>query len=1292
MADELPPDGGLIGALLARRLLAGQETPGRLGKSVLSGALELPSAYTRMIQLGVTGANVLNKTAGEAMSAPPLSLLKAAGSDATVKDVTGIADDMQNWARRTAGMPEGPKTAFERAANAGGGALADPLSYIGVGQGAVRKIGMGLLPSVGISVAADAAIGPPEEKPRQLAQAQIPGFTPDIPGFTPDEEPMSDTAKYGLGAAGAIAAGLIAKRAIGPKAAQGRSMLTGIADNAVDQRTSALTPGELFSAVHIDKTTPIRSQMQRSLEQMPPGAGNLDTPHTDVFTTGVPGTDTYGSQYLANLPPPKPIELPAPLPTTLNKQELAKVADETFIAATPENVSQRVQSFKDQGIWTLPDKSQVRVEPFHELVRMEAIQGPEFVEKVQRARALQQQLDAVNFNRQAPIMTGEIGTRNMITTKGGKNIIDEANPGSINFIDEAARRVELAQLMSDPAVGRAVAGMNDIAKTMLNSVAPAYGYPISKIMKMGKQHPNFMPIGEQGKNDAITSWLDRLKTVLYTDKGMADDLSQFDRIMKRSELHGQGVQKPTSIVEEMDQYINTFLHAMERNHAQRTAFYILRNSPDKDIRNSFRVFRGNETGKAPKNTTWFHDGDELIGVHFKDPVTHESFRLNPNYVRYPLANYLRNGFQQGTTGQLNPMFILGKAIAYDHSLAKATRPQGSKDWSGLSGLMTLGHGRVGYDPTAIAQDVVVGAYQVWKSKLQLAASDSITRALASKNPGVWKYYESIKGPGSLRRLGIDLRQAYEDSVYAQLQQAGAVGATQYFERNWRGAATRLEQAVPEWKKLGHSPGTMWSMWNFYKSILEGVAQGPRVRYAMQNSKRPGYKEETRDLLGTFTRRGMGTLQGESALLRDSQGVAETGNKILQYFASGRLGQNVAQAMLDGTPYYNTFVQGTRKVVSRLTSKDGWSSANGLVQTIMLPAAASAYLAASDPEVQEYLRNMPGGQRASMLYFRLPGLPVEQGLHIPVPPEFAMLNAGMAYAVRSMTSSNDGFYQDDIKDAIGQWLGFGMPTPIAATTAAMGFDSASGRGSSFATGSPVDFLSAKPINPEKAIGAVGTARPGAVVPARFEAVMQELMGTFASMVFGMADSVVQTRREGGSAKDITVSAFTHLGNDALRRTPVYKPVHGFHNVAAMSNSKRRLGEKQEIVEAITKAADFMMRDGVTSKAWPQNSELDQGQMPAWAQDPAMRQKMFAVKMLFDRDPVLRREMQVRNAMRRNIEELSGQRPLTRELQQKLNVYRSRELAATERLYHDLKEKEASLGFRLEEIDPRKLTLR
>lgn len=1303
------PGGPDVLTMVVRNIL---RQPGRSAKQALRGLANIPAdvAGTARLSRFLFDPVFAGQYAAEKVLGVPEAAQTAGAMN---RRMMGAEKELETFADKL--VPIGPpQTTGEQIIRGGVRGGANPLNLIPPGPatnvvigGAVGSALEPVAPEARATVTPLKAVPVEDSQPlRAVPLEGDSGTAPSSPGelrAVPVEEGGLSTADIGLGAAGAVAAALLGRKALQltgvlKKPIPGKAIESiGEPLDARIQRPSATTPGEAIQTLQADKTAVLRSQAARSVEGVQPTAPieSINRP-VDVYSTGIPAPGTFGERSL--LLPGIPNVPRAPFAPGTTVEQAVKYTDEMLPRATPEQVTMRMQHAFETGDMEIAGR-RFRIIPPKQILDDWAMRGPEHAAKVDEAMALARALDAAKKD-QAPILTRLLsGQRPTVKTPSGVDIPQPFAKG-VDKTLRAQAEARYAQLMQDPAVYNTVSNAQGSLKVMMQNAIHA-GYPQSKINKFFKMYPRFMPIQEQGKearNPNLLGRVDRFWRELgEADPHVRDSMAKFEEFMKASTIHGQGVQNPANFADSFQRYFATYHYAMERNHAKRTAFYFLRNSKDPDIAKSFTVFKKGDKG-APENTNWFWDGEHYLGVHFKDPLMNTAFKLNPHHIKWNFNYKLKQGFQQGTTSLANPKWLFAKGIFFDHLFGGALRPAGTKDWGGISGLLTLGHGRFASDPTKIAHNAIEGASRVLAAKAKLAMAEAAEQAVArGLGPGWSRFAESVWGPGTVQRLGQAMRQAYEDSTYAWLRREGAVGQTQFFERNIAMNTSRLEQAVPAWQKLGHPTPILHRVWQFYKDILEAFAQSYRVQYAHYNRARKGVAQEAVDLLGTFTRRGLAQGVEGPPLLREAHTASQQLGNMLARTFGGKFARTAGQAMMDTIPYYNVFVQATSKLGQRLSTTSGMS---GAAQTIILPAIAAQLYLSYDKELSDWYRQLPGQYRATTLFIPMPfmqGRPPEQRvLSLPVAPEFSILHAGTSYVMAELLGNNKGYMQDDIRDSIASWLnipfigGAGMPPLVQAFGALAGADLRGARVQSWEGGQGVLPSMGSALRTERITGQAMTQRPGALLPAQWEGFAQGLLGTVASMAIGFAEAGLQTVRKPGSTKeDIGAAMLTQLGNDQIRNMPVYRPIHGFYQAQAMSNMKRRLGERGQLVDRITNAADALIRGPATSKGFPAEMGLQPNQMAAFMRDPVFTRRLLAVKMEMDRDGGVRFISNERNALRRQLETLGGQRPLTRTLQQKINVLRARELGLTERLYDLLKAKEQKLGFRLEDADPARL---
>lgn len=1274
--------------LLTRRFSSGQDDPERVGRSLLSGGLGMPAAYANLSALvGLGGKEVGAERAP--IIGPTMKLMTD-----LAPQTAQTGQDIKNWARQTAGIDQ-PRTDLERAAEGTGGALTDPLSYTPLNP---LK---GLLPSVVLSAGANMAFPEPEKERFAGGTTQSSRYDPVEPveRYTPVESKGWSTGEIlATGGAAALAA-LLGKKILFPRTSLSKlPNPVGNSPTAVGQRVSGTTPTEVVKGITTDAQAVPESQFTRSLPDTAGPTGRLDVPEQEITTYGAPRPGTFGSEYLAAQQrgmAPAPTTLDPAFDPALTPGELVRNMHQRVSDAIPGTTQVAVDEFMRTGALKVPDGRggyQVRIGPRFFSIAQQAALQPGAKESGDAIMALRQALDEYSRTGKAPMLTELLGTRPMINAPSGVRIPLEG-AGQASATKVARARQLLRQHEAVPGALQYAEGFEALAR-FLAEVAPQFRMPRNLIAKMMRRHPHFVPLAEQGADPIKPSFFERLRKIGGLDTNIENASQHFDAMFfQRATEHGKGVQMPKDFGQQMERYITSALHTFHRNYAQDSLFYGIRNSRDANIRKSFSVFKkGEENNPAAQGATWFWSGDTKVGVKFEDALMNFTFKFQPSAVRFPLWSGIRRIFQQTVTGLAQPLFIPFKGLPYDTAATAITRPAGSNYKMGL--LARAGITRLGVDPTASIEAGTKGVAEVLSAKRAEYKAVDLERALM-RDPA---FVQSVGGPQVVRRMADAMWMARINSDYAQLRRSGAVGISQFLERSVHGNRTRLDAAVPEWKNGGIPAARAWRLWDYYKDVMEGLSNANRIGYFKQNKARPFVETEAAEIVGKFSRQGTGRLSGkggdEVVMSPDSGAVG----RMVGAATASKLGSTAAGFMRENVPYHNVAIQATRKLVDAMR-KNPLTTIGGLTTTIGLPAVFSAVQLAFDEEARNFWLSQPGYVQASTLYIRLPFLPPERGLFLPIPPELSVFHAMTFSGVLAMTGKDvtatgqPAHTNDAIMDSLVSWLN--VFTPIQAAI----FGSMAGLQVSTRASSLAQMPTLRGIMPgvavtrgERVTGEGISAQPSALnlpftdkpVPAWIDNTMANIFGQAYIQVRGMMEAWAQAEKRGG--QDPALAALTQAGNDALRRTPVLRPIHGFFAQPAMTNIKRRFQEKQKVVDQVTNMADAVRKGYVSNTLrgpGVSGTPLDPALVPEWSNDPVKVQRAYAVKVMFDQDKALRFTSQLRNTLRADLEKLRAVRPLTRELQKEINKKQFQEIALVEQMYKSMKEKEKLLGFKLED---------
>ncbi len=1273
------------------------------------GVAQVPAGYYDLSGMAYQGLSWLTKQLfGEGAAS---RTLEAGATDAAgaAKTLSGIADKL---------VPVGEPTDVQgRMSRALGRGALDPLNFIGGGPGFLKAFPpQKLAPAVGVSGAVGEAATPAPEAhapaPDQRSDIESLSVTTSYPWDAPAypwDSSVGTLEKYGigagLGAAAAIAAAALLRRLRPSLSAQ----TTRLADPAaaVSQRESATLPGEVVQGIQTDISGVTEKQFARSMAGRPEAPmGNLDPMGESIYAAGRPVPGTVGAEHATlyrpgmGMPPTRaPHIADPPVPASATPGEVKALYHEKATVANPYNAQKIAEEFKATGAWELPDHTVVRTKSFNSIADQIASTGTNQV--VNDIAALEQALDLTlkSKSRSAPMLTNLLGTREMTTLASGLRIPNVLRPGAADGAKiRAAEQMLRALRTMNPNATRLVDELKEVAQFVLKS-GEKYGMPPRLIQKFMQVYPRFLPLRERGDIPAPGTWgrfMHTLRQVGSVDSELSKGIEHFETVyLRRNPLHGRSVQVPENFVESMERYITNAVHSFHRNDAKRTFFYGIRNSPE--FQKSFSTFAWRDRNKGgAKDAVWFWDGNIKLGVVFEDALAHHAFKFLPS-IKPGIWQAIRRVWQQSVTGIGNPFFIPARGVFYDVGAGTLLRPAGSRLSVGVLGRLLPGRLN-----TLAGADVTAGLEATWKGAKEVLGlrrverhAMEVERAIAV-NSDWYRNYEALKGPGSTRKLAEQLWQSRIDHDYAFLARRGVVGLSQYIETALKEGMSRVEQAVPLWRSQGHPPSKVFEIFNGYKNIMEGIANANRILYFRQNKPRPYAAIEAGELVGQFSRRGAGRIPGTSGSSIKVSPESSLLGTVVARAAGSRVGQGVAQGFLQQVPYSNVFIQTARRGFDMLR-KHPLEVTGGIVAGVMGPSILSALQLYYDSEAREYWMRQPGYVRASTRYFRIPGLPVEHGLKIPVAPDpfFGPMHSTTFYAMAELLGLNDkAMVGDDIKDALAATFGVFVPIQAQVLLPLFGHEAQSrgtsyqdlssapgaGLGSSLsALGVPVPGI--RKIDPERVTGS-DKLRPGALLPANWEKFGEGLLGQLFSLGLGGAEAVSQAFKEDRSP----AASFTEqLSGETLKRTPLLAPVHGFHVQPAMTNIKRRLGEKNQVIEQITNAVDSMMGQPASGqRGWAlRDLQLSQAQIPDWWSDPVKQRRALNIKIMFDLDPALRAMKAQRNALREELMVLRGKRPLVEKDRVRLNSVQLEELGIVDKMYDQLKSKEKQLGFQIED---------
>lgn len=408
-------------------------------------------------------------------------------------------------------------------------------------------------------------------------------------------------------------------------------------------------------------------------------------------------------------------------------------------------------------------------------------------------------------------------------------------------------------------------------------------------------------------------------------------------------------------------------------------------NPDYFVRISPREYNDNPSWQ--KNTTTIYRRGKKE-YYTSDPFLKDVLEMDPYYINGGAANtfYMtKRLLEMGATGSLAPWFAPTSALR-SWQISKLTAGAGT----GFRSSTIVG------SALAIPQQLV--------PQLARAISTSLER-------GSGQYLSTILGQGNVDALATRLAHAYDQSLYARLQDVGTT------------RANILNQQAQANNALANAIRTMQgphrTFLEGYKALLESVHNAPAFNFARRNEgivPLPRLAAEARHLTGDPRIGGQYYTASGSPIRFEGEGrLSQTGAALARGYGLA------AETMRTSVPWFNYTVQGAKRIGEAYLQNPAMFVGKAWLYTAM-PAAVGAFYARSlgqDPhgvDYMDYMMNRRSDYAKQMnWYIPLPGRPAEEGIELPrfheLAPLARMMEIAMDHAMRSsIFSEKENFMQ------------------------------------------------------------------------------------------------------------------------------------------------------------------------------------------------------------------------------------------------------------------------------------------
>lgn len=733
---------------------------------------------------------------------------------------------------------------------------------------------------------------------------------------------------------------------------------------------------------------------------------------------------------------------------------------------------------------------------------------------------------------------------------------------------------------NDPQLQGLIGRYNQFMTDLIDYAADSGVLTRAHASTLRATRPNFMPnvLGQvEGTN--VSEKMSQIAGALWKGVPEADTFQDLPDVFRsaRSVETGGGLQNALDPGTAADIYTHSMMRLVLNNGIRRDFVNSLKMAKQADPNSALGKSFAEVDKAGPNTIRIFENG---VGKFYEfDPLVAKSLEFAPFVAKNMVMNAARKSLQFTTTGPLAPLFGVAKTIWWDPLVASVQAPSG-RSVSLLDSLsqQTLGVPlRLGaFDPTAVAGNVV-GAGQDLVARAQLQLSSRIRADLANRS-GLFSHFDDA----TMNHLANRMRQSYESSARGILDSRGTFNMGIVEDATTTGLE-RLRSAEAQIKAQLGTGGSAYV--RVVGSMIEALHNGSRIRYFNSNY-RPGMSDkelrqlvqETRELVGDFSKRGLGRVDGSE--LEASQSLSANVGRAL-YRGANQL--DPTRNIVETVPYANTVIQALTRFGSALTDRRTLPVAVSAITLGAVVPTLGGLVASSNlgPEYLDYYWNKrPGWLRSTSAYFPLPGLPPEEGIEIPIAPEVAWISFPVVSAVATLTGldsprSITGGFNQDVVQGLSSLVGFMTPPVVQASANALGHKVELGLDPS--TGS---LAAIREIQAEKVTGAEVGSTPRSLVPANVEEMVRALTGTFGTMVLNTVTAGAVG--EGDSIEDAGSQLVFEAGKRLGPATGPLGLMGGYTFTDVKSQQLTKVRRIDRILDIVNNSG---IRHGIASEAIP-----------------------------------------------------------------------------------------------------------
>lgn len=784
-------------------------------------------------------------------------------------------------------------------------------------------------------------------------------------------------------------------------------------------------------------------------------------------------------------------------------------------------------------------------------------------------------------------------------------------------IDDATAKQMADALQTDPHANLFAIKLRQTMRDALTYAKDEGRLDVDTYQKLLKNRPNYVPMRRAG--DDLTE-------------------SQFDALMKRTDIAGEGAQEVLNPIQSAESYVAELTRRTMVNSVRRDFIDQLATGSDQALQNSMKQVKE----YTPESIAIYRNGNAEY-YEFADPLVKEALKLNP-VMANGVAASMRSLYQQNTTGVLAPLKSV-RSMIWDALAATNYREAGRSFGLLDQAVQSISDGKVALrgDIIGAVPSTVMGLGRTAGARIAASIAESIDADLRS-GTGMWN---NLPKPMATM-VATRMRDAYLNSVYHAFEQGGRNAALLNDDmlqasQMLKGATDRLKNS-----NLGRMLGDVGAarLWRFYVQSLDTIQNAVKVQYVAENTGRASVDtlvHEARSIGGgDMSLRGLGSVRGAESTV---PGV----DKLL-----GVVGTRTKLGT-DWLPYANATIQGVAKL-TQVANRDRMNFAVGLGGSIGSIAVASAILNSTmSPEQREAYWSMPSWWRMS--HISLPvGDTFEDRIEIPVPPEFTPFVAMVQNGVDQLLGLSNGQAAGlgpDMWQAIVDTVGMPMPPAFTAGLAAMG-----GR-----VGSGFDI---QKIQESRVVP--GYQHAGSVLPANIQETLASIFGSSANMLAETANAFATSPGDQGTSR-----AVSQLVGDTERNVPVFGVLWAGSRDYSSNEVSAQLSKKMQALDNITnQARNAMPRGGVQP-------------VPATS-NPLFNSNAMKIQFYLTKNPQIVSLKQNIKSTQNQIEGLAAVYPKTPDLLGQVSGAKRELRNMRDKMARQISDMESSVGVSLEDLDP------